>query len=168
MRAVEDDQAGPGAQGIAQALPIDGEVRQRQRHMHAASAGQLDRGLVAVVTGVEDDDFIAGSDQRLDRTEDRLGRPRGDGHFAVGADATPIAAGDLRRHLFAQGRQAGHGRVLVMPGQHMPADRLAQRLRAVEVGKALGQVECPGFHGELRHAGEDGGADVGQFADDHR
>ncbi len=168
VRAVEDDQAGPVAQGIAQALPIDGEVRQRQRHMHAAPTGQLDRGFVAVVTGVEDDDFIAGPNQRLDGTEDRLGRPRRDGHFRVGADATAVTAGNLGRHLFAQGRQAGHRRVLVMPGGNMPADRLTQGLRTIEIGKALGQVERAGFHGELRHAGEDGSADLRQFADDHR
>ena len=45
----------------------------------------------------------------------------------------------------------------------------AQELgRRLEIGEALRQVERAGLRGELGHGGEDGGADVGQFADDHR
>ncbi|MNE10157.1 hypothetical protein D3C80_1028580 [compost metagenome] len=168
VRAVEDDQAGARADRVLQPLPVDGEVRQRQRHVHAAPAGQFHRGLVAVVAGIEDDHLVARADQRLHRAEDRLGGAGSDGHLAVHVHAAAVAAGDLRRHLLAQGRQAGHRCVLVVPGHHVAADRLAQRLRAVEVGKALGQVERAGLRGELGHGGEDGGADVGQFADDHR
>ncbi|MDT4860211.1 hypothetical protein FQZ97_947570 [compost metagenome] len=135
--------------------------------MHAAATGQLDRGFVTVVTGVEDDYLVARLDQRLDRAEDRLSGPRRDGDLAVCTDYATVAARDLRRDLLAQGRQTGHRRVLVMPRGHMPADRVAQSLRTIEIREALGQIERAGFHGELRHAGEDGGADVRQLAVDH-
>ncbi|MNN18118.1 hypothetical protein D3C81_1313230 [compost metagenome] len=167
VRAVEEDQAGARGNGGGQALPIDTEVRQAQRHMHAAAAGQFHRGLVAVVAGIENDGLIAGADHRLHRTEDRLGCAGSDGHFAVGADLAPVEVGNLGRHLLAQRRQAGHRRVLVVPEHDMPADRLAQCERAVEIGKTLGQVERTAIGGELGHAGEDGGADVRQFAGEH-
>ncbi|MCY1363578.1 hypothetical protein D9M69_503460 [compost metagenome] len=167
VRRVDEDQPGPRGDGVAQALPVDGEVRQGQRHVHAAAAGQLHRGLVAVVAGVEDDRLVAGMDQRLHRAEDRLGGAGDDGHLAVGIHAAAVQPLHLGRHLLAQRRQAGHRCVLVVAGGDVPGHRLAQRRRAVEVGEPLGQVERAGFHGELGHAGEDGGADLGQFAGEH-
>ena len=47
------------------------------------------------------------------------------------------------------------------------ADGIAQRLRAIKVRKTLRQVERAGFSRELRHAREDGGADIRQLADNH-
>ncbi|MCY1461597.1 hypothetical protein D9M71_792690 [compost metagenome] len=54
-----------------------------------------------------------------------------------------------------------------MPGSHVPAHCIEQGLRAIEVRKALGQVERASLHGELGHGGEDGRADIRQFAADH-
>ncbi|MNP41170.1 hypothetical protein D3C76_1348580 [compost metagenome] len=54
-----------------------------------------------------------------------------------------------------------------MPLHDVPADRLAQRERAVEIGETLGQVERTALGGELGHAGEDGGADIRQLAGEH-
>ena len=168
VRRVDEDQAGTRGDGIGQALPVHGEVRQRQRYVHAAATGQFHRGLVAVVAGIEDDGLVTRMDQRLHGTEDRLGGAGGDGDFAVGIALHAVAASDLGRHLLAQRRQAGHRAVLVAPLQHMAGHGLAQRLRAVEIGKALGQVDGADFSGELGHAGEDGGADIGQLAGEHR
>ena len=106
--------------------------------MHATTAGQLHRRLVAVIAGVEHDGFIARANQRLHRTEDRLGGARHDGHFAFGADGTSIKPRNLERHLLAQARQAGHRRVLVMPGRQMAHGGIQQRLRAGKIGEALG------------------------------
>ncbi|MCY1538878.1 hypothetical protein D9M68_744400 [compost metagenome] len=167
MRAVEDDHAGARAEGILHALPVDGEARQRERHVHAAAAGQFDRRFVAVVAGVEDYHLVTGANHGLDGAEDRLGGTGGDGDLAVGADLAAIEGSDLGRHLLAQRRQAGHRRVLVVPGGDVPAHRIAERGGGGEVREALGQVDGAGFRGELGHAGEDGGADVGQLAGDH-
>ncbi len=168
VRGIDDDQPGTRPDGLGHALPVDGEVRQRQRHVHATPAGELHGGFVAVVGRVEYHHFVARMDQRLDRAEDRLGRPRRDGHLAVGTHPASIELLDLLRHLLAQGRQAGHRRVLVVPGGDMPAYRLAQLRRAVEIGKALGEVDRATLGGQLRHAGEDGGADIRQLALNHR
>ncbi|MNP72308.1 hypothetical protein D3C76_1688340 [compost metagenome] len=77
--------------------------------MHATPARQLHRRLVAVVGRVEDDHFVAAVDNRLNGAEDRLGGTGGDGHLGVGIDPGTVAAGNLRGHLLAQRRQAGHG-----------------------------------------------------------
>ncbi len=67
--------------------------------MDATAARQLHRRLVAVIAGVEDDDFITGVNHRLDRTEDALGGSRGDGHFRIGAHMDAVAVENLRSHL---------------------------------------------------------------------
>jgi hypothetical protein len=167
VRRVQHDHAGARRNRISQFLPIDGEIRQAQRLMDTDPAGELHSRLVAVVAGIEDDHFIAGADDRVDRTEDRLGRPRGDGDFGVSADLATIERCDLDRHLLAQRRQACHRRVLVVPGHDMTRHGFAQRIRAIEIRKALGQVQRAGLARQLRHRGENGGADVGKFARDH-
>ncbi|MNJ63626.1 hypothetical protein D3C77_595410 [compost metagenome] len=85
----------------------------------------------------------------------------------VGIDTDAIAAGDLGRHLLAQGRQAGHRAILIVAGTDRPACRIEQGLGAVEIGKTLGQVQGAGLRGELGHGGKDGRADVRQLAADH-
>ncbi|MCY1417237.1 hypothetical protein D9M71_327660 [compost metagenome] len=167
VRRVEDDHPCAWAEGVGELLPVDGKLTVSELDMHAAPARQFHRRLIAVVTGVEDDDLIARADYRMDSTEDRFGGTGGDGDFMLGIDADAIAAGDLVRHLLAQGRQAGHRAVLVMSGTDMPADRIEQCLRAVEIGETLGQVQGAGLRGELGHGGKDGRADVRQLATDH-
>ncbi|MCY1366049.1 hypothetical protein D9M69_529260 [compost metagenome] len=167
MRAVEDDHAGTRTERVTHALPVDGEARQRQRHVHATATGQFHRRLVAVVAGIEDDHLVAGTHHGLDGTEDGFGGTGGDGHLGIGADWAAVEGRDLGRHLLAQGGQAGHGGVLVVPGGDVPSDRIAERGGGGEVREALGQVDGAGFRGELGHLGEDGGADIGQLAGDH-
>ncbi|MNL44584.1 hypothetical protein D3C87_1671690 [compost metagenome] len=135
--------------------------------MHAAATSQLDRWLVAVIGWIEDDDLIARVDHRLNGAEDRLGRPRGDGHLAIGIDLYPITASNLGGDLPTQHRQAGHGRILVVAGTNVSSHRVTQCLRRCKVGKALGEVECAGLIGQRRHAGEDGRADIRQLTADH-
>lgn len=168
VRRVEEDQPGTRGDRIGQALPVHGEIRQGQRHVHAATARQLHGGLIAVIAGIEDDGLVARTDQRLHRAEDRLGGTGGDGDLAVGVPLHAVVACNLRCHLLAQGGQTGHRRILIAPFQDMARHCFTQRLRPVEIGKALGQVDRPGIQSELRHAREDGGADVGQFAGEHR
>ena len=46
------------------------------------------------------------------------------------------------------------------------AKQRAQRRRAIEIGKALRQINGVVIGGELRHDGEDRSADVGEFGSD--
>nr|BFE91299.1 hypothetical protein GCM10020185_18350 [Pseudomonas brassicacearum subsp. brassicacearum] len=50
---------------------------------------------------------------------------------------------------------------------NVPADRIAQGLRTIEIGKALGQVQRARLRGELGHLGENSDADIRQLAGDH-
>jgi len=119
VRGVEDDHARAWRQRGLDLLKVQCKALQAQLHMDTASPGQFDRGLIAVVAGIEHDDFIATADHRLDRTEDRSRGTGGDGHFAVRVDRGAIAASDLARHLLTQRRKAGHRGVLVMPAGNM-------------------------------------------------
>ena len=140
---------------------------QAQLHMHAAATGQFNRRLVAVIAGVEHDDFITAANHRLNGAKNRLGGAWRDGHFSVGIHRDAIAAGDLGRHLLTQHRQACHGGVLVMTEGDVLTHCIEQTLRTIEIGKTLGQIERAGFGGELRHGGENGRADVWQLTGDH-
>ena len=168
VRRVEDDHPRARAERILKSLEVDREILRCQLHMHAAPACQGHRGLVAVIGRVKDDDLVTAVDHRLDRAEDRLGGTRGDCHLVFGINADPIAAGDLRRHLLAQCRQACHGAILVVSIGHVPPQCIAQGLRAVEIGEALGQVERAARSRELGHLGEDSDADIRQLAGDHQ
>ncbi len=46
----------------------------------------------------------------------------------------------------------------------MPADRVAEGLRTIEIREALGQIDGAMFGSELRHDGKNRGAETGQFA----
>ncbi|MNY42485.1 hypothetical protein D3C86_1773770 [compost metagenome] len=107
-------------------------------------------------------------DHRLNGAEDCLSRAGGDRHFIVSIDMDAVAAGDLRRNLLTQHRQASHRRILVVTTGDMPTDCIAQGLRAVEIGKPLRQIDRPGLRRELRHLREDSDADIRQLAGDHR
>ncbi|MNF87048.1 hypothetical protein D3C84_695030 [compost metagenome] len=108
MRGIEDDHPRARCNGFGKFLEVDGEVLQAQLYMHATTTGQLHRRLITVVGRIEDDHFVAAVDNRLNGTENRLGRAGRDRHFLVGIDLDAIAAGNLRRNLLAQYRQAGH------------------------------------------------------------
>ena len=64
--AVDDDQAGAVGERGAHLIPVESKHRRRQRDAHAACAGQAHGGLVGVVGGVKNDDFIAGPHHGLD------------------------------------------------------------------------------------------------------
>ena len=75
-----------------------------------------------------------------------------------------MAGRDLAGNGLTQGRPAGHGRVLVVAGAHGAADGFDQGRIAVEVRKALTQVDGTVLSGQGRHGAEDGGADIRQAA----
>ncbi|MNR24225.1 hypothetical protein D3C85_1412940 [compost metagenome] len=99
VRGVEDDHPRARAECLGKLLEVDTEVVQAQLHMHATTAGQLYRRFVTVVRRVKHDDFVATVDNRLDGTENRLGRAGGDRHFAIDIHLHAITTGDLRCDL---------------------------------------------------------------------
>ena len=141
----------------------------RQRHMDRRCAGQHDVRLVAVVAGVEHDHFVARMDQREDRGQDRLRRAGGDRDLAGRVVAAAVQRLDLGRHRLAQRRRrrpsadTGCGRSRIAA-----VDRVEQRRVAVEIGKALAEVDRIVLLRERRHHGEDRRADVRQAAGDGR
>lgn len=167
VRGVEHDHPRARGYSVGQALPVDPKVRQAQLLVDTGAPGQLHGRLVTVVAGIEHDHLVAWADHCLDRAEDRLGGARGDGDFAGDVHLPSVQAGHLGRHLLAQRRQAGHRGVLVVARHDVPRKGFAQRLGTIEVGKALGEIQGTGVGSELRHGGEDGRADIGQFTGEH-
>src|SRR5690606_767277 len=93
----------------------------------------------------------------------RLGGTAGDSNPGLGVEPAAVKLLRLQGDLLAQFRYTGHGRILVAPFAHVPRQRLVQLGRSVEVGEALAEVDGAMPCGQLRHDGEDGGADVRQL-----
>ena len=166
VRRVDHDHARLRRDRIAHALPVRREVAWIERHMHRAPAVELDRGLVAVVARIEHDDFVARMHDRGDRGEQRFGRARGHRDVGVRIDLAAVQRFGLARDLLAQRRQAGHRRVLVAAGVHRRGERIAHRLRTVEIRKALAEIDRLVLQRELAHDGEDRRADFRQLGFD--
>ena len=138
--------------------------------MHRAAAGQLDRRLVRIVGRVEQDDFVAGTDDGLDGTEERLGATRGHRDLVLGVNRATVVLGDLGGNRVPQTGQAGHWCVLVAGTAlaHVLAGEIEQALGRIEVGEPLGKIDGTVFRGKTRHDREDRGADSRQLAVDRR
>jgi hypothetical protein len=75
---------------------------------------------------------------------------------------------DLHRDRLAQRRHPGHRRVLVQAAAHRGIDRIDQTRVAIEIRKALAEVDRAVRLRERRHHREDRGADFRQAARDGR
>ena len=146
---------------IAHLLPIRRKGFGIERHVHRARTGEVDRRLVAVVARIEHDHFLARAHHGVDGVEDRFGGTAADGDFRVRIGTYAVAALGLVGDRLPQPRCAHHHRVLVGALAHRPVKRVDQPLGHREVGKALAEIDCAVLRGELRHHGEDGGADLG-------
>ena len=98
------DHQHPRARGdrVAHFLPVHRKVAQIERHMHCARTGEIDCGLVAVVTRVEDDHFLARPHDAEHRVEDRLAAATGDGDLGVRIDVAAVDRPSLRGDRLAQ------------------------------------------------------------------
>ena len=114
VRRVDDDHARARRDQGAHFVPVGPVVGGAQRRMHRPAAGQLDRRHVAVVDRGEDDHLVAGPHAGGDRREDRLGGAGGDGDLVIRVVAGAVERLDLLGDGLAQGRHAGHRRVLVV------------------------------------------------------
>ena len=160
MRRIDDDQARFCADGGGQLVPRHAVALFTHLHgdQHGHAAGQRDGRQIAVVGRFDDDDFLA----RMHAAQNGRGKGlRGagrDGDFRAGIVAVAVQAGDLRGDGLAQGGGARHLRVLVVAGAHGVADQVDQGRVAIEVGKALAQVDGAMLGRQAGHAGKHGGA----------
>jgi hypothetical protein len=72
----------------------------------------------------------------------------------------PVQRFALFRDALAQPHHARHGRILIQSRIDVLGDEIAQLFRAVEVRKALGQIDRVVLGRQPRHDREDGRADV--------
>ena len=155
VRRVEEDHPRPRRDGAADRVPVDAVGRKLQRHVDRRRAAEEDRRHVRVVAGLEDDDFVAAADGGGDRVEDRFRAAGGHRHFALGIVAAAVRLLVLRRDRLTQPHQPLHRRVLVLAPPHVGGDGVDQRRIAVEVGKALRQVDRADLGRQPRHHRED-------------
>ena len=90
LRAVDDDQPCARAQVAPYFIPVEAKCRRRQSDPHAASPGQTYRGLVSIIGGIENDDFVAVADNCLYRVEQRFGAATGHGNFRLRIEAACV------------------------------------------------------------------------------
>ncbi|MNW01219.1 hypothetical protein D3C71_1968250 [compost metagenome] len=88
------------------------------------AAGKLYRRGIAVITWVEANHFIAGANQGADRSEQRFGCTRSDGHFTIGIGLPAVELSGFFRNGLTQRRCASHRCVLVCPLADVPAQAL--------------------------------------------
>ncbi len=167
MRAVDHQQPRARRDRRLHLAPVHCERPRIQRHMHGARTGQLDGGLIAVVSRVEHDHLLAGTHHAVDGVEDRLRGTTGHGDLDVGIDLCAIAAQRLAGDGLAQRRRPGHRRILVVALAHRPIQRLDQPRRHREIREPLAQVDRLVLSRQLRHHSEDSGADFGQLGGGH-
>jgi hypothetical protein len=166
VRAVDDDEPGARRDGRCDAREVGPEAARRERHAHHGATGELDVGRVAVVAGLEHDHLVARVHTGQHGGQDGLRGAGGDGDLAAGVVAAAVQLLDLGRHPFAQGRHAGHRRVLVVALGHGGVHVFQQLGVAREIGEPLAEVDGAHLLRQRRHHGEDGGAHLRQAASD--
>ncbi len=166
--AVDDDGAGARRHGCRNGRKVRAEGARCQRHAHGDATSQFDVGHITVVAGVQHDDLVPRMDDGQNARQDGLGGPRRDGDLAVRVIGAAMQGLDLAGHGLAQRRHAGHGGVLVVASLHGSGDGIDQPCVAVEIGKALAQVDRAFFGSQRRHDAENGGAHVWQTAGQRR
>ena len=70
--------------------------------MGRGAAGQRDRRLIGIICGIEDDNLVARSHDRLDRAEQALRGAVTDGNFRAGINAAAVELLDFGGNRLAQ------------------------------------------------------------------
>ena len=97
-----------------------------------------------------------------DRRQKRLRRAGRDGDLRLRIVGAAVDRLDFARDRFAQRRDAGHRRILVVAFAHGARHSIDDPFVAIEIGEALAQVDGAAFRGERAHDREDRRADVRQ------
>ena len=146
------------AMSAAAMLPKSGRKSRGQRHAHHGAAGQLDVGHVAVVAGLEHDHLVAGPHHGQDRGDDGLRRPGRDRDLVARVVAVAVQRLDLGGDALAQAGTPAIGGYWFRPA-FIASVTASTRLRiAVEIRKALAEVDAPCFSAQRGHHREDGRA----------
>ena len=162
---VEHYHAGARGDAGGHFLPGDGKVRRLEGDHHRGGILQLDHGAVAVKRRLEHDHLVPRVHQSGDGAEQGLAGAGGDGDLLTGVIVVAVAGRYLGRQLFAQGGQPRHGGILVLPGQHGLVGHPDELGIAGEARCPLGEVDAGMAGGQIPDHAEDGGAHLGQFAD---
>ena len=115
--------------------------RRPQRHIDRCAAGHDDRGRIAVVERLDQDDLVAGIDQGLDGGKDALGGADGDDDLLERIQVTAKErAVDVGNGIDQPG-MAGGPRVLVQIPFNGFLGGGFDKIRSREIGEALPQVD---------------------------
>ena len=162
VRRVDHDGACARRDGGGDAIEIGSMAVRIQADRHRYRVGHADARHIAVVAGFQHDHFIAGLGDGEQGGQQRLGGACGDGDFALGIVAVAVERLDLGGNRFTQGRNAGHGRVLVVALLHRLGHAFQQRRVTAKIRKTLAQVHRLVLQRQRRHDGKNRRAAVGQ------
>ena len=168
VRAVDDEQARARRDGRGDFGKVRAEGSRCQGHAHRHAACQFDVGHIAVIAGVENDDFVARMHGRQNDGQNCLRGTCGNGDFAARVIAACVQCFDFGSNGFAQGWPPTHGGVLVVACAHGAVHGIKQLGVAAKIREALAQIDGLVFSSQCRHDGEDGGAHIGQLAGESR
>ena len=141
VRRVDDDGAGLGRHGSADFVKVRAKRAWSEGNAYHHATCQLDVGHIAVVAGLQHDDFITRVDDGQDGGDDGLRRASGDGDLGGRVEAAAVQLLQFAGNRLAQHRYAGHRRVLVQALQHSVGHGIDQLRVAVKIWEALPQID---------------------------
>ena len=150
--------------GSRHGLPIEAPIRSAQSDEARDRGRHRDSGRVRVVIGLEENDFVLGIADPLDRREDRFGSSGSHRELRVRLVVEAVVAPVLGGERDVKVRGAGHPRVLAPPFANRGDRRVFHERRPIEIGKPLREVDRSVFDRELCDLGEYGRAEARQLA----
>ena len=154
--SVQQEEAGGRRYRPLELFRIEAPSRRAQLHDAAPGTGQLDRGGVGVVVGLEDDDLVPLLAEAKHGRRDGLRGAGRDEDLRVGVEVEPPPARLVLGDRLQEGGHASPGRVLVLPAADGFGRRLEHLGRPVAVGETLPEVDRTRRIGQGRHLAEDG------------
>ena len=164
VRRIDQNRTRFGVDGGGDLAEIRPKGAGSERHAHRDATGQVDAGHVAVVAGLQHDDFVAWMHDGQNCRDDRLSGSGGDGDLCVAFIALAVHRLNFCGDRFTQAGHARHRRVLVQAALHGGGDVVDQGRVAVEIGETLSQIHRFVLGGQGGHHCKNRGADGGQFA----
>ena len=113
VRCVDYDQPSIVGNGVCHSIPIHAVVRRHQGNVHRYTTLQTNHRIVAVVAGIEHDDFVALMNHRCYGAKQRLGGTGSHSDFIVNRTLQTVEVGYFFCDGLAQRDHTCHGRVLV-------------------------------------------------------
>ncbi len=139
---VDDDGAGARGDGGLESVGVEREIGIGERDEDGVDAQRLERGDVVAVEGLEEQNLVAGIDQRHDGRVKSAGGAGGDKDFGLGVVGERVVALLLRRNGVAQAVNAVEAGVDVVAGVNGRDGFGLDRRGHGGVADALGQVDA--------------------------